>query len=86
MGGRGRWMGDIMIERLWRSMKYECVYLREQKAESSLLGTLVWRFNFYNTRQPYSVFGGKKPLKIYENGPIQRKNPIWSWPRELRSS
>lgn len=31
MDGRGRWLGNVFIERLWRSLKYECIYLREME-------------------------------------------------------
>lgn len=67
MDGRGRWLDNAMIERLWRSLKYECVYLREYETGSELRRSLAWWFNFYNSRRPHSVFNGKKPMEIYQN-------------------
>ena len=67
MDGRGRWLDNAMIERLWRSLKYECVYLREYETGSELRHSLAWWFNFYNSRRPHSVFNGKKPMEIYQS-------------------
>lgn len=66
MDGRGRWLDNAMIERLWRSLKYECVYLREYETGSDLRQTLAWWFDFYNSRRPHSVFNGRKPMEIYQ--------------------
>jgi len=41
MDGRGRWVDNVMIERLWKSLKYECVYLRELETGSDLRSALV---------------------------------------------
>ena len=49
MGGRGRWMDNVMIERLWKSLKYECVYLRELETGSDLRNALAWWFDFSTT-------------------------------------
>jgi putative transposase len=65
MDGRGRWMDNVMIERLWRSLKYECVYLREFETGSDLRRAMAWWFNFYNTRRPHCAFDGRKPMEIY---------------------
>jgi putative transposase len=64
MDGRGRWIDNVMIERLWRSLKYECVYLRELETGSELRQALAWWFDFYNTRRPHFAFDGKKPMEI----------------------
>lgn len=65
MDGRGRWMDNVMIERLWRSVKYECVYLRELATGSELRQALAWWFEFYNHRRPHFAFDGRKPMEIY---------------------
>lgn len=65
MDGRGRWMDNVMIERLWRSLKYECVYLRELETGSELRQALAWWIEFYNNRRPHFAFDGKKPMEIY---------------------
>ncbi|GAB7023817.1 hypothetical protein JCM12178A_23750 [Salidesulfovibrio brasiliensis] len=58
-----------MIERLWRSVKYECAYLREMETGSELRQALAWWFDFYNNRRPHFAFDGKKPMEIYQNRP-----------------
>ena len=68
MDGRGRCMDNIFIERLWRSLKYEAVYLHELtdgfKAEQ-VIGDWV---NFYNTERPHSVHDGQTPAEAYGTG------------------
>ena len=66
MDGRGRWMDNVMIERLWRSLKYECLYLREIETGSELCRVLAWWFGFYNNRRPHKTFDGRKPMEIYQ--------------------
>lgn len=67
MDGRGRWLDNAMIERLWRSLKYECVYLREMETGSELRSSLAWWFDFYNERRPHFAFDGGKPMEIYRS-------------------
>jgi putative transposase len=65
MDGRGRFLDNIFIERLWRSIKYECIYLhalsggREARQE---IGNWVI---FYNHRRPHAAHGGQTPVKVY---------------------
>ena len=71
MDGRGRCMDNIFIERLWRSLKYEAVYLHELtdgfKAER-VIGDWI---GFYNAERPHSSLDGKTPLEAYwENRPV----------------
>jgi len=66
MDGRGRWLDNVMIERLWRSLKYECVYLREDETVSQLRGSLRWWFDLYNYRRPHSALDGGKPMAEYQ--------------------
>ncbi len=65
MDGRGRCMDNIFIERLWRSLKYEAVYLHELidgfKAER-VIGEWI---DFYNTERPHSAFAGRTPAEVY---------------------
>jgi putative transposase len=65
MDGWGRYMDNIFIERLWRSLKYEAVYLHELtdgfKAER-VIGEWI---EFYNTERPHSVHGGRTPAEAY---------------------
>lgn len=62
MDGKGRWMDNIFIERLWHSLKWEFVYLRELTSGSHARDELGKRFHFYNWRRPHSNFDGKRPI------------------------
>ena len=50
MDGKGRWMDNVMIERLWRSLKYECIYLHAFETGSEVRQGLKHWIDFYNTR------------------------------------
>jgi len=65
MDGRGRWMDYVMIELLWRPLKYECIYLREWETGNGMRWALAWWFEFYNARRPHFAFDGRKPMEIY---------------------
>jgi putative transposase len=70
MDGRGRWMDNVFIERLWRSMKYECVYLHAFETGSELRAGLTKWIGHYNTQRPHSALAGRTPDEAYyENGP-----------------
>ncbi len=68
MDGRGRCMDNIFIERLWRSLKYEAVYLHELtdgfRAEQ-VIGEWI---DFYNTERPHSALNGRTPAEAYATG------------------
>lgn len=54
MDGKGRWIDYVFIERLWRSLKHECVYLREfVTGHDAHRETGAW-LDYYNTEQPHS--------------------------------
>ena len=65
MDGRGRWMDNVFIERLWRSMKYECVYLHAFETGSELRAGLARWVNYYNADRPHSGLGGRTPDEAY---------------------
>ena len=72
MDGKGRWMDNVFIERLWRSVKYECVYLREFTTGSQARDELGRWFHFYNWKRPHSYFDGRRPMEVYyENDPVR---------------
>ena len=65
MDGRGRWMDNVFIERLWRSMKYECVYLHAFETGSELRAGLAKWVRYYNADRPHSGLGGQTPDEAY---------------------
>ena len=67
MDGRGRCMDNIFIERLWRSLKYEAIYLHELTdgfVAERVIGEWI---DFYNTERPHSSFDGRTPAEAYGN-------------------
>ncbi len=70
MDGRGRWMDNVMIERLWRSLKYECVDLHafETGPRPGLAG--IW-MTHYNTERPHQALGGRTPVEIHQSPDLQ---------------
>jgi putative transposase len=65
MDGRGRWMDNIFIERLWRSLKYECVYLNAFETGSEARAGLGGWIGYYNAGRPHSALGGRTPDEAY---------------------
>lgn len=61
----GRWMDNVMIERPWRSVKWECLYLREVETGSQARKILRDRFQFYNEQRPHTAFDGRRPIEVY---------------------
>jgi len=66
MDGRGRWMDNVFIERLWRSLKYECIYLHDfEDGLRAKAGIDVW-MRFYNEERPHSLFeDDRTPMEEY---------------------
>lgn len=79
MDGRGRWMANVFIERLWRSLKYECVYLHAFEAGSELRAGLAKWIGYYNTNRPHSALAGATPPTRPMGKSIRR--PIRGEPR-----
>jgi len=67
MDGRGRWMDNVFIERLWRSVKYEEVYLREHATLPALGAGLDRWFERYNTWRPHQALGNLTPDRVYQS-------------------
>ena len=67
MDGKGRCLDNIFIERLWRSLKYECVYLHAREtASQARAGVRQW-MEFYNHQRPHAAHGGQPPAVVYFN-------------------
>jgi putative transposase len=65
MDGRGRWMDNVFVERLWRSLKYECVYLHAFETGSELRAGLTRWIGYYNGQRPHSALAGRTPDEAY---------------------
>jgi putative transposase len=65
MDGKGSWRDNVFIERLWRSVKYEEVYLHAYDTVSDSRAGIGRYFNLYNRRRPHSSLKGKTPDQVY---------------------
>ncbi len=73
MDGRGRCMDNIFIERLWRSLKYEAVYLHEISDGFQAQRLISRWFAFYDRARPHSALGGSTPAEVYEKGMLTQR-------------
>ena len=69
MDGKGAWRDHVFVERLWRTIKYEEVYLRAYRSVSEARRGLGRYLAFYNRRRPHSSLGGQTPDQAYGNQP-----------------
>ena len=69
MDGKGAWRDNVFVERLWRTIKYEEVYLRAYRSVSEARRGLDRYVAFYNRRRPHSSLGGQTPDQAYVNQP-----------------
>ncbi|WP_371410717.1 IS3 family transposase [Tabrizicola sp. TH137] len=67
MDGKGRCLDNIFIERLWRSLKYECVYLHAWETGSQARTGIGRWITFYNHQRPHAAHGGQPPAVVYFN-------------------
>ena len=67
MDGKGRCLDNIFIERLWRSLKYECVYLHAWETGSQAKAGVDRWITFYNHQRPHAAHGGQTPAVVYFN-------------------
>ena len=74
MDGRGRWMDNVFIERLWRSLKYECIYLHAfETGSQARVGIGRW-IGYDNADRPHSALGGLTPEEAYAR-PMNPEEP-----------
>jgi putative transposase len=76
MDGKGRFLDNIFVERLWRSLKYECVYLHAWSGGREARAGIGRWIEFYNQRRPHSALGGRTPDAVYWTGNDQEQ-PDW---------
>jgi putative transposase len=71
MDGKGRCLDNVFVERLWRSVKYENIYLRCYESVPELAQGLAEYFEFYNEKRPHQSLGYRTPAEAYRDGQIQ---------------
>ncbi|TDL90658.1 transposase [Meridianimarinicoccus aquatilis] len=64
MDGKGRFFDNILVEHLWQSLKYECVYLHALETGSEAKAGVGKWIEFYNRKRPHSALGGKPPAVV----------------------
>ena len=69
MDGKGAWRDNVLVERLWRTIKYEEVYLHAYDTVSDARGSLGRYIDFYNSRRPHSSLDRQPPDRAYFNRP-----------------
>ena len=67
MDGRGAWRDNVFVERLWRSVKYEEVYLRAYDSVGEARASIGRYLNFYNSKRPHSSLDARTPDQAYFN-------------------
>jgi putative transposase len=72
MDGKGAWRDNVVVERLWRSIKYEEVYLRAYDSVSEARASIGRYLTFYNSRRPHSSLDRSTPDQAYFNSLPQR--------------
>lgn len=68
--GKGAWRDNVFVERLWRTIKYEEVYLRTYASVSEARAGIGRYLTFYNGRRPHSSLDGKTPDQAYFSQPM----------------
>jgi putative transposase len=66
MDGKGRWLDNVIIERFWRSIKYEDIYLKSYENAWDLESGIIAYMNRYNTRRPHQSLDNETPENVYE--------------------
>ena len=74
MDGKGRYMDNIFVERLWRSVKYEEVYLKAYEGVGEARIGLGTYLDFYNDERPHQSLGYQTPCQVFEAGNIPIDN------------
>ncbi len=86
MDGKGRALDNVFVERLWRTVKYEEVYLRNYADGREVHGGLRRYFSFYNERRRHQALGKRTPAEIYFGRNNSPRVPSPSPPREMGGS
>ena len=65
MDGKGRWVDNVFVERLWKSVKYEHVYLHAYETVAEARSKLGGYLEFFNSRRPHSSLDRQTPDMVY---------------------
>lgn len=65
MDGKGRAIDNIFIERFWRNIKYEKIYLEPSEGGHELYGKIKWYIDFYNAQRPHQSLDYKRPEMVF---------------------
>ena len=76
MDSRGRALDNVFVERLWRSLKYEEVYLREYESVIDAVEGIGEWFRFYNHERPHQGLGDRTPAEVYLNRVAERRTVL----------
>jgi putative transposase len=68
MDGKGRYIDNLFIERLWRSLKYEEVYLKAYAGGKEARAGIGEYFDFYNLERPHQALGYQTPAEVFIKG------------------
>lgn len=79
MDGKGRWMDNVFIERLWRSLKYECVYLNAFDNGVQARQQIGAWLAYYNQTRPHSTFNGQTPDEVYNKAQFYQGHTPDKW-------
>ena len=75
MDGRGRTFDNIFVERLWRTVKYEDIYLKDYPSVLELYRGLTGYFEFYNQERPHQGLNNQTPATVYSAGSRDNGTP-----------
>ena len=80
MDGKGAWRDNVFVERLWRSVKYEEVYLRAYDSVGEARASLGRYLDFYNRKRPHSSLDARTPDRAYfgDIRPLARRHEIFA--------
>jgi len=76
MDGRGRWMDNVFIERVWRSLKYEDIYLKGYADGREAKAGIGEYFAFYNEHRLHQGLGYRAPMAVWRDGAVQTCGPV----------
>ena len=80
MDGKGRYLDNIFVERLWRSVKYEEVYLKAYQNGAEARKGIGAYLDFYNRERPHQALGYQTPGQVFEEGRPARVYQTKPWP------